>query len=140
MKANFRTVAFDETALWRDLPKGCTRVFGLYLFCEGERTYCCSLTPSSWCEFLENVFIGLDNAHPFVEEHQFYNGWESGHYVSFIDVEKLSNRVSEPIEFENDRDDFDSDDEAREDLWEQAREYVRGNALEPPCLWKEMTA
>lgn len=40
----------------------------------------------------------------------------------------------------NDRDDFDSDDEAREDLWEQAREYVRGNALEPKCSWKEVRA
>lgn len=140
MKANFRTVAFDETKFWSDLPEGCTKVYGLYLFKEGEATHCCSLTQSSWCEFLENVFIGLDGEHPFVEEYRYDDGGEAGSYFSFIDPDKYGDHVSEPIEFENDRDDFDSDDEAREDLWEQAREYVRGNALEPPCLWKEMAA
>ena len=140
MKANFRTVAFDETEYWSDLPEGCAKVFGLYLFCEGERTYCCEIRPSSWCEFLENVFIGLDNEDPFVEEHQYDDGGEGGRYVHLLDPAKLGDCVSEAREFENDDGDFNSDEDVRSDLWEQAREGVRGNALEPACLWKEMAA
>lgn len=159
MKANFRTVAFDETHTWFGLPEGCTKVFGLYLFCEGEATHCCELRPSSWCEFIQNVFIGLptDPLHPFIEEYEYDNGGEAGSYFSFIDPAKYGDRVSEPLDFENDvviatdeeyeeftEEQRKADDQAREqgrdDLWEQAREYVRGNALEPACLWKEMTA
>lgn len=154
MKANFRTVAFDETEYWSDLPEGCTKVFGLYLFCEGERTYCCEIRPSSWCEFMRHVFIGLDYDHPFVEEHEYDND-EYGMYVHLIDPAKLGDCVSEPREFENDvvlasDDEYEeftkeqrkADDEAREegrgDLWEQAREGVQANVLEPECLWKEV--
>lgn len=54
----FRTFASDESEHWNlaGTPVADVKAFGLYLFCEGEATYCCSFTPSSWCEALQNVF------------------------------------------------------------------------------------
>lgn len=58
----FRTYAVDETAHWslEGTPLAGVPVFGLYLIKEGEATYCCSLTPSSWAVNLENVFCYPD--------------------------------------------------------------------------------
>lgn len=115
----FRCVAFDETAHWDGLPEGCTQVFGIYLFMVDEGMYRCSLFPSSWCEFLENVFIGLDNEHPFVEEHAFDG---SDNYFDFIRVDDKKYRLSRPLI-------VDHDDE---DPWGTAREYFRGNSPDIP--------
>jgi hypothetical protein len=53
----FRTFANDETENWNldATPLAGVPIFGLYAFKQGERTYCCSLTPSSWAIALENV-------------------------------------------------------------------------------------
>lgn len=63
VEAAFRTYAVDETENWT-LPKSHALhglpVFGLYAFREGERTYCCSTSPDSWCIALENVFLYPD--------------------------------------------------------------------------------
>lgn len=53
----FRTFASDETENWNleGTPLAGVPIFGLYAFKQGERTYCCSLTPSSWAIALENI-------------------------------------------------------------------------------------
>lgn len=58
----FRTFANEETEHWNleGTPLAGVPVFGLYMFKEEERTYCCSLTPSSWAINLENVFCYPD--------------------------------------------------------------------------------
>lgn len=60
----FRVFASDETEHWNlaGTPLAGARCFGLYLIREGERTYCCSLTPSSWAEALQNVFAYPDDS------------------------------------------------------------------------------
>jgi hypothetical protein len=57
LEMTFRTYAADETEHWNlaDTPLAGVPMFGLYAFKEGERTYCCSLTPSSWAIALENI-------------------------------------------------------------------------------------
>lgn len=121
---HFRLVAFDETRYWATLPSDCSQAFGTYLFCEGEATHCCSLTPSSWCEPIENVFAGLDPNDAFVEDNLF-TGMDDGIYTPFINPAKRPSWVSRAIEF---------DAEDREDAWEQAREYFRGNAVSIPIV------
>ncbi len=119
----FRAVAFDETRFWNGLPTGCSRVFGTYLFCEGEAVHCCELRPSSWCEPLANVFCGLRNDDAFVGEHLF-DGGENGIYVPMLDPAKRVNWTSEPIEIEA---------ESREAAWEAATEYARCNEPHIPA-------
>lgn len=60
----FRTYANDETEHWslEGTPLDGVPVFGLYLIREGEATYCCSLTPSSWAVSIENVFCYPDQS------------------------------------------------------------------------------
>jgi hypothetical protein len=138
----FRLVAFDETRDWCDPPKECRKVFGVYLFHEGEATHCCSLLPSSWCEKIENVFIGLDPEHPFIEEHGFI-GLDEDMYTFFIRPEQMPDCVSQAVEFEVDPEDMEAADEEaladamRDEAWEQAREYFHGNAQSIPVVDRE---
>ncbi|TAN06768.1 MAG: hypothetical protein EPN36_03290 [Rhodanobacteraceae bacterium] len=120
----FRAVAFDETRYWNGLPPACTRVFGTYLFCEGEATHCCELMPSSRCEPLNNVFCGLRTDDAFVEEHLF-DGNEDCIYVRMLDPAKRRDWVSEPIEIEA---------ESRDEAWEAATEYAHGNEPQIPAV------
>jgi hypothetical protein len=126
-KFKFRIVAFDETENWDSLPEG-AKVWGIYLFCEGEATHCCSLTPSSWCLFLQNIFDGPPTE--FQEEREFEG---EDFYSVFIDVSKLvwQHRISRPIEFESDEED---EEEARADAWAQAEEYFLANQILPACV------
>lgn len=121
MSDYFRLIAFDETTFWDGLPDECTQVFGVYLFKEGEATYCAAISPSSWCEFIENVFIGLDNDHDFVEADRFTG--ESG-YRQFIDVDNPKWRLSTHRIVV---DDLDEDESA----WNVALESAQSN---PPYI------
>jgi len=118
---NFRTIALDETQFWRELPAGCEKAFGLYLFCEGEATYCCSLTPSTWCEFLEHVFTGADPEDPFVQEHQHMDSGYSC-YIRFL-RNMAAPHISRDVECED---------------WGAAREYFQANAVEPAILMEHV--
>lgn len=85
----FRAIRFNETHHW-NLPAvlaGC-QVFGVYVFAVGEATYCCSLTPSSWVEFLWNEVVApsdvSEEMQREIEKLQFETGGEGGYYVPFI--------------------------------------------------------
>lgn len=54
--ATFHAIAIDETQEWNlegftDVSKYISRIHSVYAV-EDVRTYCCSLTPSAWCEYL----------------------------------------------------------------------------------------
>ncbi len=53
----FRTYAPEQTDSWNlgATPAAGARCFGLYLIREGERTYCCSMSPDSWAINLQNI-------------------------------------------------------------------------------------
>lgn len=127
MNFTFYVVAMDETQYWGKLPESCTKARGLYLVREGEATHVCSLTPSSRADFIENEFLGVDYDTPegaeWIDEHQFDGGDEPSTYFAFIDFETTKLPHSRPIEIE-----ADDADEA----WEDALEYVRGNAQYVP--------
>lgn len=117
----FRLIAFDETSFWSELPKGCTRVFGLYLFRVGEATFVASLTPSSWCCFISNEFMGenVDREDDIVAE--WANRGEDNYYA-YIDPERLPQLASESFTVE-----AGSVDAA----WDVAVEYAHEN---PPFI------
>lgn len=128
MNYTFRLIAYNETEYWLRLPPECKKVYGVYLFCEGEATHVCSLTPSSWCEFIENVFIGLNPENMFAVDNENEDGDEPGSYFHFIDPACIPDRVSKPIEFEADY---------RDDAWEQARDYFQSNRQSIPIVDRE---
>lgn len=138
MDFSFRVVAINETKHWRELPLDCTQARGLYLVCEGEATHCCSLTPSSRADFIENEFLGVDvDSSPalmqWVEDNQFENGGEPSTYFEFIDFATTTRKHSQAISITIDPDDHDGDEEKmREAAWEEAAEYVRGNSQYVP--------
>lgn len=119
----FRTIAFNETRYWNDLPEGVTAVYATYLIKEGEGTFICSLSPLSRADFIENVFVGVENDHPFVEEHQFTND-EPSVYFAYVNADNFGGIISEPFTI-----DFDVDDQSNG--WDDAREHVNAN---PPYL------
>ncbi|HEU0197006.1 MAG TPA: hypothetical protein VFQ88_07280 [Nevskiaceae bacterium] len=122
MRYTFRAIAYDETRCWDPLvlPAECKKVFGVYFFRPGEATHCCSMSGSTWCEPIENVFCGLDPEHPFYDEHQ-YTGMEEGIYVPFITPpERRRSMVSASVA-------FDADNLA--DAWELARDWFHGNVV-----------
>lgn len=128
----FRTIAIDETAHWRLPPElaGC-RAFGVYIFREGEATYCCSLTPASWLEPLQNEFIRIDgepltDAQAEAAADLMHEGTADGHYRAFLRAPFTGLDVSEPREFEPDPD--LRPDEAQRRLWDDARESFQANA------------
>lgn len=118
----FRTFANDETEHWNlaGTPLEGVPVFGLYMFKEGERTYCCSLTPSSWAVNLENVFCypdqdGLPAVNGYGQtaveaymdrENPAYEGLDDCYFGFFGDGADLDRRrekagdVSERVSFE----------------------------------------
>jgi hypothetical protein len=135
MKRKFACVARDETYAWSDLPAQCGIVFGLYIFCVGEATHVCSMTPSSYVQFLENVFGGIPGDHPYADDHAYDNGGETGTYITFITDEhraKHPTLYTDPIEFEVD--DEANEDDTRQALWDAAMEYFRGNTPSPAIL------
>lgn len=99
----FFTVARDETQFWDPeflASHQITKAYGIYLILNGEATHCCSLTPSSWAEFCENVFVSPnDEIHDELEE--VYLG-DSG-YQPFTPHDPLSPYHSALFHVEQDR-------------------------------------
>lgn len=169
---HFRCVAIRETYHWdqdfleNSIVAGAD-VFGVYLYREGERTYCCELTPSAWCEFVQNDFVrpdGLSLLTPAqwdddavgeaLSELEKENSGERGGYYSYhlinnpdrplIRSKRLTINVNtrEYKERGNTRD--DAYRAAAEAAWEEAREYLQGNGrlpipvLDRPNCWRDL--
>lgn len=145
IKRSFRLIAIEETEHWLPTHEEIASepIFGIYLYMEGEATYCASLTPSSWCEFLENRFLAHDkpgiseDAIDEMDELRTENGDESGSYFPFIrnpDPRCISKAESFTVDTRNC--DGDTAKERREnaikELWEEAREYFQGNSASIP--------
>lgn len=144
---SFYTTAINETEYWcADTLKkhGIKAAFGLYLFREGEATHVCSITPASWCEWMQNAFIFEDTAteaqREAAQDLEYENGGEGGQYVTPMrDRAKLDSRfIAGPVVV--DHSDVDSDPEADADsfhseIWEAAREGWNGSPDEPLILW-----
>lgn len=130
---SFRAIAIDETHHWNLPPELAEcRAFSIYIFCEGEATYCCSLTPSSWLEPLRNEFVRIDGEPLTDEQHEVASDLMfedmDGFYRDFLRASDSGPAldVSEAREFEVDPD-LD-DNEADQHLWDEARESFQANA------------
>jgi hypothetical protein len=52
---DFWLVKIDETDKWCDsLKSKVKRIWGIYLIDVTQHTYCCEMTPSYWCDFVES--------------------------------------------------------------------------------------
>lgn len=148
---HFRCFAVDETKNWT-LPEPLTGApaFGLYLFCEGEATHVCSLTPASRADFLRNIFLTEFAADPAAAEAflqdggdglEYENAGDASIYFAFIDPENPRHApyVTDRITVTLDADDYEDSDEGREamrnDAWEEAREEANANHRDPPVVF-----
>lgn len=127
----FRLYAVNDTQYWNfpdDHPLKGVTAWSVYLFEEGVGTYCCSLTPSSWCEFIENRFeidiSDLDYDHPAMRALEEFEYEGQDNYYEFVRLPEKARFVSDPCEVEIDDED---EDEHHTEAWEEAREYFRGN-------------
>lgn len=132
-KYKFRCIAVDETENWffteeqEHILHG-VPAFGVYLYREGEATYCCSLSPSTWCEFLHNVFLtDSEEQDEATEDLVFLNGHENNHYRNYIRDHKKPYISTNCYEIVLERKEYASLEEMSEAAWEAAREYFQGN-------------
>ncbi|USN15588.1 hypothetical protein KIKIMORA_04700 [Brevundimonas phage vB_BpoS-Kikimora] len=148
---HFRALAVEETQYW-NLPPALagSPVFGLYLFCEGEATHVCSLTPSSRIDFLRNAFLTDRADDPAAAEaylqdggdgEEYENGGEPSTYRAFIrdpEAPETAPYVSGRITVTLDSDDYEDSDEGRDamrdDAWNEARESAEANHDDPPVI------
>lgn len=145
---HFRAVAVDETVYWNPPePLKGAPVFGLYLFCEGEATHVCSLTPSSRIDFLRNIFLTERAADPVAAEAflqdggdgvEYDNGGESSSYRGFIrDPEApetapyVTSRITVTLDSDDYEDTAEGRDAMRDDAWQEARESAEANHEDP---------
>lgn len=144
----FAVVAQEQTDFW-NLPESSTlrdcRIFCLSLLCVGERTHVCSLTPSTYVDDLQNLFVNRDGS-PLSDEQiseldregYEYEGLDHS-YIGFVNPDTISSnpKVGDVYWTELDPADYEDSDEGREamrrDAWEEAREEVSANsaAYEP---------
>lgn len=119
MNAKFSVFTIDESAYWRaDILAKCGgRIFTVYLFCVGEATHCCSLTPSTYAEAIDYV-ASADIDDETQETLLAALADADGGYFPFRDAGQ------DVREFDSDEDDEDA---ARRDLWDQARESYAAN-------------
>ncbi len=134
----FAVQAVECTEFW-NFPEDSTlkdcRVFTLSIFLVGERTHVCSLTPSSYFEEIENVFLNRDGA--YLTDEQIseldrtgwqYEGLDSG-YGAYVDPSQIENNpfVGEICEIEIDPDEEEEGNKLAE-AWDEAREEIRANS------------
>ena len=137
--------AIEETSFWETLPDGAQRAFGIYIVCDGEATHCCSLTPSSWCEWLQNYFsCAPDDTDKLNAALNDDGAWEteSGEsgYFNFARHDPANPWHGPLVEFEVEADDDYDDgsplpDYLHQALWDDAREYFSGNSHIPKACW-----
>lgn len=144
----FRCVAIEETEHWcldADHPAHGLPAFGIYLFREGEATYCCSLTPSQWCEWIQNQFVIRQSVYDALEESgelekvydlEHDNG-DDGYYgfpVRDPSSKRDSPYISEPITIRLAQADYEDREAMDRAAWEEAREHFSGNFPSIPVL------
>ena len=131
---SFWAIARDESAYWDAdalAAHGIKAAFGLYLIREGEGTHVCSLTPSSWCEWLRNDFVFNDDAtdeqREAAQELEYDDGGEPGHYSGRVIVPgKMDSRfIAGPVEI--DPADHDDSDDLHRAIWDAAQEEWHAN-------------
>ncbi len=139
----FAIIAQDITEHWNlpadSLVKDC-QVFCLSMFRVGEATYCCSLTPSSYVDDRENLFINRDGS-PLTDAQRVeldHTGYEyeslDGSYIGYIRPERIADNklIGDICEIELDPADYEDSDEGREamlrDAWQEAREEMSANS------------
>lgn len=131
----FRLIAIDETDKVT-LPEGATQLYGIYLFCEGEATHCCSIAPSTWLEPIDVAIIYPDWPPEGDYYEQTYRSlldqhYDCGHYVPYIDPENLPALTSRAIEIDITPGNFDDEGSYRDALWDEAIDAARSN---PPTV------
>jgi hypothetical protein len=139
----FALIAIENTQHW-NLPDDSTlldtRKFTLGIFSPGEATYCCSLTPATYVDDLENIFINPDGS-PLTDEQISeldrtglqYEALDHG-YHGFVRDPENNPLVGDILEIELDPDDYEDEDALDRALWDEAREEFSSNgaAWEPP--------
>lgn len=145
----FAVIAQEQTDFWI-LPENSTlrdcRIFCLSLFCVGERTHVCSLSPSTYVDDLENLFLNPDGS-PLTDaqmtelarEDYQYEGLDHS-YISYVNPDRIAEnpKVGDVYWTELDPADYEDSDEGREamrrDAWDEALEEISANsaAYEPP--------
>lgn len=127
----FRVIAFNETENWdikhsplKDFVDTTKPIYGTYLYRVGEATYCASMSPSSWCVFIQNYIplkIDLDKLPGLIQDEVFEaehnSGGEEGIYVRYLNPRKR--RFQSPT--------ITIKAETADEAWEEALEYVREN-------------
>jgi len=143
---SFYVIAREESEYWNPAvfeEHGIRAAFGLYLIRAGEATHCCSLTPSSWVEWVGNRFILADDAPRDSwgewtgQDLENESGGETGQYLDYLDPGKMDARfVAELVEIAPGEVEAATDgpDALRAALWDAAREAFNENPDEPGIL------
>ena len=77
MAHEFFLWAQNDTQYYDPLPPGVLAAFSIYLIKNGERTHCCSLTPSSWGVWIADEYL-LYN--PSAEPPDIYTSDQSNYF------------------------------------------------------------
>ena len=129
MAYEFFLLAINETEHWDQeylAPYNVLAAFGIYLIKNGERTHCCSLTPSSWGVFIANEFI-LDDPDAEQPDELFVSD-DNSNYFGFT-PHNPDNPHHSPIFKIDGR--FSSDR-----AWREAEEDACANPQDIPILWR----
>jgi hypothetical protein len=131
----FKVVKLDETHNYLDkqLVKKCGKIYGVYLYDENERTFCCSMSPDYWCMFLYAVAeneIDDDTDQELIET----NCGGQDHYFSCQDIDNLSDEFKADAsdcdgEYSLDEDDDNDDNTEHYLLVSEAIEACQSNHL-----------
>lgn len=131
----FRVYAQDDTEHWNlaGTPLDGIRAFSLYVIREGERTYVCSMSPSSFAYGLENEF-----AYPDQSDEPKVNGYGQSAIEAYMDGEgsHLRNEGVEDTYFGyfGDRDALDRREAERGDVSERVAFDVSALAVDLSAL------
>jgi hypothetical protein len=100
-KEKFAIMYRHDTAKWDGTiiaDNHFAAAFGVYLIRVGEATHCCSLTASTWAEFLKNAFVyaGTDDdaAHAALDDGELeQEGSREGDcYLDYVDIKTMDPR------------------------------------------------
>lgn len=126
MKHEFFELKRDVTEHCNGIPKGVAKVWEVGLIKQGEATYCCSITPSSWFDVFDHYLELEDDAEWTEDINEYY--WDLGTY-NFESSCYIPYTEHNP-EDENQGDLFEIDDEETVGdwtEWQEAIEYIAGN-------------
>lgn len=144
IRYDFAIIAQETTSFW-NLPeeskvRDC-RIFTLSLFRIGEATHVCSLTPSTYVQDMQNVFMNRDGS-PLTDEQIAeldregleFEGLDHS-YIGYVNPDRVGTdpRIGDTYWNEYDPDDFEDREEMDRAAWDDAREEMSANsgAYEP---------